>query len=36
MGKMIDGKWLDEGDTYFGKDGSFQRPRQPVAQLGDA
>lgn len=30
MGKMIDGVWMDEGDTYFGKDGSFQRPDSPL------
>lgn len=30
MGKMIDGVWMDEGDTYIAKDGSFQRPDSPL------
>ena len=30
MGKMIDGAWMDEGDTYIAKDGSFQRPESPL------
>lgn len=30
MGKMIDGVWMDEGDSYHGRDGSFQRPDSPL------
>ena len=30
MGRMIDGVWTDEADSYFGKDGSFQRPDSPL------